>query len=79
MSQSLASLLKPIGSKAKNFTGLLIPRKKKRRRRRGGRGLANISKKQKPKSKGLNRLIKVMKCSTDDSFISCAASPPFIA
>ena len=73
--------MNPINSKVKNFPGLLIPRKKKRRRRRrrGRRGLANILKKLKPKSKGSNRLRKVMKYSTNDLFVSYTTSPPYIA
>ena len=62
----------------KNFSSLLIPRKKKRRRRRGRRGLVNILKKLKPKSKYSNRPRKVMKYGTDDLFVSHAAGSPSI-
>ena len=67
--------MKPIGSKVKNFTGLLIPGKKKMSRRRRRKGLANILKKPKLKSEGSNRLRKVIKRGTDNSFISYALSP----
>ena len=78
MSQLLASSLRPTSSKVKNFPSLLVPGKKKRRRRRGRRSLANILKKPKLKSEGSNRLRKVMKCSTNDSFISHTESSLYI-
>ena len=78
-SHSLASSLKSISNKAKNSTGLLVPGKTKRSRRRYGRGLVNTWKKPKLKSEGLNRLRKGIKCGINDSFISYATSPSYIA